>query len=183
MSHIKRITVLYTGAPGLPGTNTLYGHENGDTARDQVEAVGTFVGSLSTSLNTAITATVMGQVEIVESSTGQVVGIDATGDDIVVEMSDTATPLPFTTQLLVQIRTGVFNNGREIRGRLFIPGFCQDGNVGGAPDPDVVSGVAGAANTMLGHGFAVYSPTHKMWASVSAATVWNEWAVLRSRRD
>jgi len=183
MSNLHRITTVWTGAPGMPGTTTLYGHENGDSTRDQVEAVGDFLTTLVSSLDTRLTATVSGQVEIVSSTSGDITSIDDTGADVVVEMNDSATPLPYTTQLLVQFRTGVYFTGRELRGRMFIPGFCEDGNVDGAPDPDVVSGVAAAASTMVGHDFAVYSPSKHQWASVSAATVWNQWAVLRSRRD
>lgn len=183
MSNLHRISVVWTGAPGMPGTSTLYGHENGDSTRDQVNAVGTFLGTLAGSLDTRLTATVSGQVEIIDSTNGDITSVDDTGTDVVVEMTDTAQPLPFTSQLLIQFRTGTFFGGRELRGRLFIPGFCEDGNVDGSPDPDVVSGVASSANTMVGHGFAVYSPTKRQWASISAATVWNQWAVLRSRRD
>jgi len=183
MSTLHRITTVWTGAPGMPGTTTLYGHENGDSTRDQVEAVGDFLATLTSSLNTDLTATVSGQVELISSTSGDITGVDDTGADVVVEMTDTAAALPYTTQLLVQFRTGVYFSGRELRGRMFIPGFCEDGNLQGVPDPDVVSGVAAAASTMVGHGFAVYSPSKHQWASISAATVWNEWAVLRSRRD
>jgi hypothetical protein len=108
-----------------------------------------------------------------------------------------ATQLPFTTQGLIRLRTGVFVNGRELKGRLFIPGPSQTSNANGAPTSTYVSTLNSAATNLMGAtgpDWAVYSrpfegsvrdpnPRLGQAASLSSATCWSKWAVLRSRRD
>lgn len=184
MSTLHRISVLYGGLPGMPGTNTIYHHENGASAADGVNAVKGFLDDISTNLASALTYDVNPVVEQVDSTTGAVIGVDDTGGGGADTGASGSESLPFSTQLLVQLRTGVFNSGRELRGRIFIPGQVESNNDAGRPSAAWVTFAQSKVDTMLAAGgIAVYSPTHHTWASVSAGKVWNEWAVLRSRRD
>lgn len=183
MSHIKRITTVWSGRPGLPGTTTLYFHENSHTAADQVDAVKAFWNSLKNNIVTGVNLTVDGTVEIVESDTGDIVGTDATGHGGVIVGTDSADPLPPSVQGLIQWRTGVYVGGREIRGRTFIGCLTETSNTNGVPPSGTIAAWTGYATTMLGSALAVYSPTKHQWASVASGNAWGQFAVLRSRRD
>jgi hypothetical protein len=97
-----------------------------------------------------------------------------------------AEALPLTTQLLVRWRTGVFNLGRELRGKTFIPGMIEPSNdVTGAPTSAAVTGFQNAAITFAADsaGLGIYSRVYNMAATVASVNVWNKWAILTSRRD
>lgn len=183
MSHIKRVSTLWTGLSGLPGTSTLYFHENGDTAADQVTAMVAFWNSLKTYIKSGAVLTVNSVVEVVESDTGLVVGLDDTGAGAAVSGTSAGDRLPPATQALVQWRTGTFFGGRELRGRTFIGALTENENASGLPSSTLTSAITSAAGTLAGVALAVYSPSKHVWASVSSGQAWGEWAVLRSRRD
>ena len=184
MSNLKRIHVLYEGAAGLPGTNTIYGHENGTSAADQVAAVLAFYTSMGPSINSSMTVTVDSIVDIVDSTTGLTTGQDDTGAGGTVDCSSSTDALPTATALLVQWRTGTFFTGRELRGRIFIAGMTEGNSTGGKPDASSLAVWQPFVDTLLDDGqLAVYSPTKHQWASISSGTIWTEWAVMRSRRD
>lgn len=168
----------------MPGTNTLYGHEDGVSAAGQVNAVLAFFNATKANQHTGLTIFVDGEIEHVDSTNGQVIATENTGAGGTAVGVDASDVLPYATQMLVQLRTGVFFGGRELRGRFFIPGFCEDNSIAGVPSAGILASVQSAATTLVGAAqLAVFSPTKFQWAAVNAAPVWNEWAVLRSRRD
>jgi hypothetical protein len=184
VSNLKRISVLYTGLEGLPGTNTIYGHEDGVSAADQVTAVRNFFGAIAGSLKSGLSIQINSVVEIVDSTNGEITGTDDTSAGGTVNGASSQQLLPLTTQALVQLRTGTFFTGRELRGRFFIPGWCETENDAGKPTSGALGLVNTALDTLVGSAnLAVFSPTKFQWASVSSAQMWSEWAVLRSRRD
>jgi len=184
VSTLKRINVLYTGLPGLPGTNTFYGHEDGVSTHDQVAAVLAFYTSLATTLRSGLHIAVDSVVEHVDSTNGQVTGVEDTGAGGTVSCSNSGAELPWGSSILVRWRTGVFNAGRELRGRSFIPGATQDDTSAGFPSTALIAAVQGPADTLVGAAnLAVFSRTHFTWASVNLASVWSEYALMRSRRD
>lgn len=182
MSVIDRQTVVLTGMPGLPGTNTFYSDPENIDPPDFTTATHDFFDSFHTNLADDLHVTVQGALDRVESTTGVVVGQDDGGDNQVVVGGNSGDFLPLATQLLVQWRTGVYFGGRELRGRTFLAGFVTGLNDNGVPNSDLVAAVEDAANTFA-LALVIYSPTKREWASVSHATVWTEWAELRSRRD
>lgn len=182
MSVIDRQTVLLTGMPGLPGTNTHYSDPENIDPVDFTTATHDFYDSFHTNVAAALHMTVSGALDRVESTTGAVVGQDDGGPDQEVVGGNSGEFLPLSIQLLVQWRTGHFIGGREVRGRTFLAGFVEGLNNNGVPDPALVTAVEAAANTYA-LALVVFSPTKHEWFSVSHATVWREWATLRSRRD
>lgn len=184
MSNLKRIHVVYDGLPGLPGTSTIYGHENGTSAAEQVDAVLAFFTSMQSSMVTGMTTTVESIVDIVDSTTGLVTGQDDTGAGGTATGTGGTDPLPFASALLVQLRTGTYFGGRELRGRFFVAGMLEGNSNAGVPSSTSLGIWQGYLDTLLDDGqLAVFSPTKLEWASISSATLWNKWAVLRSRRD
>ena len=93
------------------------------------------------------------------------------------------------TQGLVHWLTGDFVNGRQLRGKTFIPGLCEDDNTTAGLMSSTCQGViATAADALLTASgtngpLMIYSPTNHVAEAVQANTVGTKWAVLRSRRD
>jgi len=183
-----RITAVWGPAPGSPYYTTLYfgGSTAGEVTAGGV-AMADFIDDLEPYVTTPTAWTLLPDAEYVDPASGQVIGTDP-----ITPASGASTAsggaCPPTTQGLLRWRTGVYVAGREIRGRTFIPIPSEtDNDAGGVPRSAYRSGVLSAANTLLTAASAagdlvVYSPTHGQSAPVSSASVWTEWAVLRSRR-
>ena len=95
-------------------------------------------------------------------------------------------PIPLASQGLVRWLTGVFVDGRELRGRLFIPGVQGARTENGRPTSTFLSNVAGFVNEFLSNyesSFVIYSRAHRQMENVPAASIWGQWAILRRRRD
>ena len=127
------------------------------------------------------------EVARVDPVTGDVIGLFAvTGSSI--GMDDVAQALPWATQGLVRTRTGDYVGGREIRGRTFVPGPTEVSSDAGVPIGAYTSSVQtafenfGTAAGPAG-GVGVYSPTNGSFHFGELYSVWDQWAVLRSRRD
>ena len=185
MSILYRIRANYTGIPGLPGLSQFYVHAEGSPGEEaSADSVLDFFGAIEGSLSDQLTIFVDGNVDHVDSTTGDTVSVVNSGGGGTQTGANSADLLPTATQLLVQWRTAVFFGGRELRGRTFIPGWCVTENDGGVPSAGAISLVHGAATTLFGDiNQCVYSPTKHEFADVNSATVWGEWSVLRSRRD
>jgi len=119
------------------------------------------------------------EVTLALESTAGLVASSGVGTDI-------AQCLSPATQGLLQLRTGLITFGRLLRGRLFLPGPTEQANNDGKPDAAYIAdydaaaaALAGDANTDL----VVWSRTHGVKSVVTSALTWNQWAVLRSRRD
>lgn len=92
------------------------------------------------------------------------------------------------TMVLLQWRTGIYKDGREMRGRTFIPGLntlsLDDGELGATARGIFLAAAQGLVDS--GVGLSVWSRpkdgTPGSSAPVTIAGVWNELAVLRSRR-
>lgn len=94
---------------------------------------------------------------------------------------------PPTTQALVRWHTGTFVNGREVRGRTFIPGMVV-ANVagGGGPVGTLTSAVNTAAAALIADAnttLAIWTKRNDSAYSVASGDMWTQFAVLRSRRD
>lgn len=182
-----RVRFEITGPAGAPWLSTM--NFQGTTltnAQDSADAVRAFWLALQGSIVDTATGRVLPEVLIINDVTGEPTGIFSItpGDPITFTASNTL--LPRTTQALVRWRTGVYSNGREIRGRTFIPGLTQVANNQGRPASGITSTLTTAANALISDVdsvFGVYSKRNGALAVVNAASVWNEFAELRTRRD
>lgn len=182
-----RVRWIGTGGPGTP----YYGafHFGGTTEGEALIAVSVvedFWVELSAEINTALTITVQPEVDVVDPATGNVTGTFITPGGVVDCAGGGA--LPPSNQGLIRWRTGEFVAGREIRGKTFIPLVPQEYSNGGVPAVTYTTALQQAGNNLLSNGvgaggLVVYSDTHNQAALVSAASPWNQFAVLRSRRD
>lgn len=190
MSDLYRVTTVFTGPQGMPGTHTIHGQASIQSANDFITLVGEFWGRLmggfgsgSSGLATGLTSTTLGTCDVIDSSTGQITGTDGDGSDIVHTGNGTAEPLPHFVQGLAQVQTVLFINGRRLRGRFFIPGITEQQSTNGAPDATWRGQVQDELDLLVESAWAVYSPTHHEFASANSTSTWSQFATLRSRRD
>lgn len=180
-----RVTTLFTGPlVNGGGINQLYFDQGGGTAAQAHAAVRAFWQNIDDVMHNSVAYQVLPEVELVDNITGQVEGIETT--DNYAGTGQLATdPLPPTVQGLVRWRTGVYNNGREVRGRTFLPGMCEGNSDAGAP----TSGTVGVFNTAAGNLVGDPNSTLVVWsrkglfADVVSGQAWTKWGSLRSRRD
>lgn len=183
-----RTRITWVSGQGAPYYSTM--HWEGTTSANASTVHNrtvTFLQLFDQDINTAVDATVIGDVDQVDPATGEVVQrFNVT--PVAVNSTSTGQTLPWSTQGLIRFKTGVFAGGRELRGRFFIPGFTELANLDGKVDPTGVAGFNGVLATWLAAGTAgtnlvVWSRTQGTTATVSNATIWDQWAVLRSRRN
>lgn len=100
-----------------------------------------------------------------------------------------ATQLADASQILVQWRTSTIRGSRFVRGRTFLPGCStvqlNGGNVLAAAQTTV--GTAGTTFATSGASFVIWARPHGatpgVAATVTAASCWSEFAVMRKRRS
>jgi hypothetical protein len=198
MTNIYRVRTDLLGLPGLPGISTGYFLASGGTAQQAVSAWGNFWGAMfGLPLGNGLQANSQAQVDTLDDTNGQLVTSTVT---VPTTQSSAAAgeTLPWATQGLVRMRTGVVSSGREIRGRLFIPGQLES-NSFGSPLAAWITAVNTAGAALVSDANSVWCvwrrpkwntpPPHTtppdrngQAAPVATATAWTQWAVLRSRR-
>jgi len=183
-----RVTTEWTGASGSPYyTQMHFGGSTSGEAGTAVSAVRNFWFQLQNILSDELIAKVQDDVPQIDPVTGNILAMFNVPSSAVV-FTNTNQILPWATQALFRLRTGVYVAGRELRGRQFIPGLTEDRSTSGNVDAATVTllngnwtfayGGLASSNTVQ-----VWSPTHGVADNVQSATVWDQWAVLRSRRD
>lgn len=185
---LRVTTILGANYGGGPWVSTLYfGGTTSGEANVAVTSTDLLWTGLESVCQNGLDMTVQTDVEVVDPATGQITAIFVTAGGSATGSAG-GDALPWSTQGLLRWRTGVYYNGREVRGRMFIPAQTESFNVSGVPsaawETDVETAAAAflvAAATAGGHG--VYSPTNGVFVPTVAQNAWNEWAILRSRRD
>lgn len=187
---LRKITAVWKGLPGLPGTTTMYfdseALELGDllTGLDNFwHRVVTMGDTSSGGLRSGLTITLENEIPIVDIATGAVVDFQTIGETHSYAGNGTAEPLPPATQMLIEWKTNTVAGGRRIRGRTFIGGLTEDHSTDGVPATVPAGIVQDEADTLSAESMGIYSPTHHVAAGPTGALVWSQFAVLRSRRD
>lgn len=182
---VHRVRVALGGAVVAGGgLSTFYFvGASGDEAL-MVDAVGDFWDAIAPQITSNVTYATEPDVDELDTVTGTLLGSAAvtprTGAGTSAEEA-----LPWATQGLLRLRTGAVVGGRELRGRLFIPGLTEGKSLGGKPTAAVITAINSAAATFAARGdvaWHVWSRTHGASADVVTATMWDNFAVLRSRR-
>ena len=180
-----RITTEWNGVQGSPYySNMFFAGSLEAEANSAATAVGVFWNAIADKIGTNLDGSVLGDHAVVDPATGQTTEMFV-GSAIAVPCTDVGAPLPPASQGLIRWRTGVFTNGREIRGRTFVPLPTENSNEGaGVPGNSYLIDLQAAADALVGGSeLHVYSRTGGTIAMVSGAQVWTLWASMRSRRD
>jgi len=183
---VWRVRANWTGVPVVgPSVSTFFFNSAAGTPQDASDQVATFLGALDANLATTLGWATENTVDELDTATGTLLGstsvTTASGSG-----ANADTPLPRATQGLAQWTTSLVVAGRSLRGRMFIPGFCENNNDAGAPGTATVSGVNTILNNFVSDTpaiFVAWSRTHGVEAQVTGGSMWNQWAVLRSRRQ
>jgi hypothetical protein len=186
-SSVARIRTVFTGVGGSPAYSNLYFDDDGTAAGVYQSFVFDMWSTLKDIIDSRVTLTMVNPIPIIDTATGQTTGV-VTGDGGTVVCTSSGDPLPPATSGLVQLHTGVFSGGREIRGRCFIPYPTEGQNTAGLPTSgykgeliaafEEMNGISGANGAL-----SVYSRVHHGSELVTSIAAWDQWASLRSRRD
>lgn len=187
VSNILRLRTTITGSTGAPYLSTTYWtRTDSSSAGLAADAVAAFWESIASEMSSDLSWNVEGFCDVIDDATGTLVGIDTIGGGNSGDGGDTGEPLPFATQGLLQLRTGVVVGGRALRGRLFIPGATEGKSTDGVPSSDYRSEISSAYSAMMavsGAEMLIWSRKNGTSSPVTGGSPWNQWAVLRSRRD
>lgn len=197
---IRRVRTVFSGVAGSPWYSNLYFDADGVTpsAQQNVDAVDAFWTALASLMDNAVTWTIGPEVPELDETTGELTGVQTvtpgTGAG-----TDTTDPLPYMSQGLVRLSTTDFVAGRRVRGRIFVPGLTETANTTtGQPSGSAITAMTTAGtNLVAAGGLLVWSrpfagdpaatpprPARAgSKASITAVSGWNQWAVMRSRRD
>jgi hypothetical protein len=179
---IWRIRTVWTGPPGAPFLSTHYFNSLLIVPQLAAEAVDAFWNDCSSHIDDAAVWQIENDVAEIAQDTGDVISVASIGS---LGGSGLAggEQMPAATQGLVRWRTGQYVGGREIRGRTFIPAPTES-HGSSVPNTEYLQDIAGAAAGLVAMPeFVIWSKQNGLAPGVTAASVWNQWAVLRSRRD
>lgn len=183
-----RVRTVFGGVQGTPWYSNLYFRGTEDT--DAIEAhaaVDDFWTALATVICTPVTWTIEGEVAVLDTVTGQPVATHQVPPETGAGSASGVARVPTALQILVRLGTGVFLNGRRVRGRIFIPGSGEGNWENGLLTPSTVTAVNSAVGLLLNNTptneFVVWSRRNGQMHNVISREVWTSGAVLRSRRD
>lgn len=180
---MKRVRTIFSGVQGAPYYSNLY-FGDGSLANACVTAVSTFFADMDGVISDQLAWTVQGTVVTMDPVTGDITSSeDVTGQNGF--GADTGEIMPFATQALVRWHTGEYINGRELRGRTFIPAMTIVSDDQGVLLSTNLTTIQNAADGLIasGQNMLMWSKTHGETRVVTSADVWNQFAILRSRRD
>ena len=182
-----RVRTTFTGVSGAPWVHVSYwtGADTGAGAIAANSAIGAFWGAVDNLMNTSIAWTTDPIVAQMDPTNGlrtanfTVTPVTGAGGNV----SDL---LPLATQGLVQLLTGTFLAGREVRGKINVPGLCEDDSTLARLTAAAQTTIATAANTLnsaTSPDLAVWSRKNGTAIAVTATNVVTQFAIRRSRRD
>lgn len=182
-----RLRTVWTGIAGSPFLTTTFhagGVADADAAADALEAYWTACEPVITS---TVDWEIQAVVDEVEASSGNVLGrTGVTARSGSGGVTGTAV-LALGTCGLVNLHSGEFVDGREKRGKLYIPGPNEQHMNDGTPTSTYRDTTAGAALEALidpsGFGYlGIYSRLHGVFDDVSVGSASAYFARLRTRQ-
>lgn len=186
---IYQVRTEFTGTQGGPFLNTLYFGTVGGTAQQAVTAAGTFWGAVDADMANNLTWATLAEVDTLNEVTGALLATDVT-TPVTGTGADASNQAAFATQGLIRLSTDEIQNGRRVRGRIFVPGMTTANEAEGLLDAAVIT----SWNTAIAALIADATSTLNVWhrpvngaggaqATVTGGSTSNQFAILRSRRD
>lgn len=188
MATIRRIRTVFTGVAGTPWYSNMYFTWVNGTEQDALDAVAAFWGAVDARMTQNVSWGTEDDIAVIDDATGQITGIE-TGSGGSGTGAQTSNALPFQTQGLLHLLTNSFLNGRQVRGRCFVPGMTEtDNSVDGVMEAAGQTVLQTAADALITATstpgpLRVYARSQATSVVVESITVPTKWAVLRSRRD
>lgn len=179
---LYRVRTTWSGLQGSPWLSTHYFQSAFSGAVEAAEAVGEFWELLDPNISINALWQVEGDIATIDQVTGEIQDLTQV-TPISGQGASSSELQPAATQGLIRWRTGVYAGGREIRGRTFIPGACENLGTSVPSSTYIANANVAAAHLVDEPGFCVWSKTHGLAPSVDVGVCWNQYAVLRSRRD
>lgn len=189
---IARVRTVMTGT-SIVGGGVCDLYFNGSTGAEDAMcgAVRDFWDAIKSGIRSGTEILVEPEVFNLDETDGSVVSIATVSPaPTVVTGTGSDDPLPPATQALMRWSTDGVVANRRVRGRTFIPAQGEGGNTGGVPNSAARALYDGAAAALIADPdciFVIWSrPTPSRPGSqhiVLAGSTWNQYAVLRSRRD
>lgn len=177
--------MVWTGVPGTPWYSNFYFNNGVGSPTTMRNDVGNMLTSLAQLVTTPIVMTVDPEVPLIDSANGEILGVDIV-PDLSVDALDTGEAVPYAVQGLCRLRTDAFIGGRRLQGRFNVPGlnlgFIQDGIM----DPSAQDGLEAAVSPLAATAaseWIIWSKKTGAIAPVANVSVWNQFAMLTSRRD
>ena len=195
-TFLRARNTLTIGAAGPQCLLTTYwdstGAAVGALATEAMARVRAAWAALANAIPSSSTLSFDPLLDEIEESNGNIVGQVAGTLPAAVTFTNANDPLPYQTQALVRLDTGVYIGGRRLKGRIFIPGASEDRNTAGAPIAAYLTQLNSFATAL---GTTVVTPMNqRVWhrpvngfgglsQPVISRTVSGQWAVLKSRRS
>lgn len=182
-----RVITRFTGFTGSPWIHVSYwvGADSAAGAIAANTAIGVYWNAVRAVMSTAATFLTDAVVAQMDPATGTRTA-NYTVTPVTNPGLDAGDPLPPATQALTRLRTGVFAAGREVRGRINVPGLTEPSSTNGRPTAALLTALNNAANTLntaTTPDLAVWSRRNGIAVAVAATDTWTEFAVQRSRRN
>jgi len=187
VSTVARVRTEFTGVAGTPAYSNFYFDSDSLTAGVYQTAVLDCWDAAKGAILDGVVATMINPIPIIDVSTGNVVDV-AVGDGGSVTCTASADQLPPATSGLLQLHTGVYVAGREVRGRCFFPYPVETLSTDGKPISAYQETLTTFAEllqdpTHANGAWVIYSRAHARAEYITSWAAWGQWASLRSRRD
>jgi len=199
MAQIGRLKINWTGFIGAPGYTNLYFRDFPGDTLDQAMADGftakvdTWLDAWVSSLPSTVSILVDPTVDVVNEQSGELEGFLTVAPDTA-RVGSGAGTYAGPAGICVNWSTNGIRHGRRIRGRTFMvpitsAAMQSDGSVATASLTALRTatatfiGAAGTGDLGVWSRPTLAEPTGGQWSAVSAFTINDKIAVLRSRRD
>ena len=195
MADLARVNASWQNWPGAPGTTTMFFDPG--SMQTMVDAMRAFFQALVTLLPTGLKITVPAAGDVINDTTGNLVGAWTAATPPADVTGTSAAAYPGPAGAMVHWLTGGFLDGRRVRGRTFIvPITASFFDTNGTLGASTVTTIQNAANTFLttvGTQFHIWhrpfagDATHPAHiggsATVTSARVPDLTVTLRTRRQ
>lgn len=181
-----KVTQVATGVAGAPYYFVGYFDQAAGTAQQAADAWRAFLGTTAGNHQTPYAFQPITVVDLVDPVDGDLLGT-ANVSVGSLQFTSTTFSLPASNQVVVGWRTGVYINGREVRGRTNIARIPVSGaDAQGAVNPTLATTIQGRITTLLSNAtadFVLWSKKNGTWETVTSGYTAANFGVLRSRRD
>lgn len=185
MSTLLRVRTAITGGPGGSEVSTQYFNKAAATEQQAADAVHDFWDAMKGGVHTSYRFDVESLVYTIDSATGLATGTAGTTTTQVVG-TNAGDPLPGNVNGVMRLHTGAFIDGRELVGKIWLPGPCEPESVAGVPSGAYKTTADNAmASLFIGvpPDLVIFSRKHLTFHSVTSGSTWSQWGSLRSRRS